>query len=134
LGKVVALETGLQYYSDNVQMSSIYPGPNGLTNFISNGHAKILSIPLNAKFNFLHYFYGTTGISGDFQTNYNSNSVLDKQTGMGFEFGLGAKYNIGNINLFINGYAHYFSLLHFSSKSDSNLVEDGLRFGVGYNF
>ncbi len=132
--KIVSVETGLQYCDDNVQMNAIQSFPSGITTVIRNGQAKFLSVPLNAKFTFLKYFYGASGLSADFQTNYTNSSVLDKQSGIGLEIGLGAKYGIGKVNVFVNAYAHELAVFHFSKDAHSNLLEDGLRFGLGYNF
>ena len=55
--------------------------------YSSNLH--VLEIPLEARLSFLKYFYANAGPILHFQPN--SNNLVDKQTGVGINIGVGTK-------------------------------------------
>lgn len=94
----------------------------------------MISIPVVAKFSFFKYFYADAGFTADFQTNYDSNSIGTKPSGIGLEVGLGAAYNFGKIKLFINPYYQAHNIISDAGTHSYNLLERGYKFGAGYNF
>ncbi|MDO3625056.1 hypothetical protein [Mucilaginibacter sp. BT774] len=124
LTKIFSLEAGLMYSTNKVQLTTI--GPSG---GIYNGEVHMLSVPLLAKWNFLKYLYGQSGIVIDHETNYTTGGILNNQSGMGVEIGIGGIYNFSSVSIFANPY-----LTNHRFYGRNNLMEAGMRFGLGYNF
>jgi hypothetical protein len=122
--KVFSIETGLLYSTNKVQLTTI--GPAGGT---YNGELHLLSVPVLAKWTFLKYLYGQSGLIFDHQINYSADHILDDQSGVGIEIGLGGKYNFGPVLIFANPY-----LTNHLFYGKNNLEEAGIKFGLGYNF
>jgi hypothetical protein len=95
---------------------------------------KMITIPAIAKFTFLKYLYADFGLLLDFQTNYSTASAAPNQSGIGFEGGLGAKYNFGSVQVFVDPYFQYHGLTQFNKGQGFELLNSGVKFGVGYNF
>ncbi len=131
LTKTFSLETGLIMYDDKTEINSIQPGRT----VVSDGDVKLLTVPVIGRWTFFKYFFIETGISFDKQINYNSNSVVNNQSGLGNEFGLGAIYYLKHVSVFVNPYWREFSIINFSSNNENrNLMDVGIKFGMGYNF
>jgi hypothetical protein len=128
LNNKFSIETGLIFSNDKIRSESILPG---FGNRIVDGTVKSFSVPVYFKFAFFKYLYADMGMLIDKQTDYSDNSVVNDQSGLGFEVGIGGKYNIGRVSVFVNP---YYRLYGASSSSNNNLDEAGLKFGVGYNF
>jgi hypothetical protein len=124
LSRAFSLETGLLYSVNKIQLTTI--GPAG---GIYNQNLNMLSVPVYAKLNFLKYFFAQWGFSLDHETNYSSNSIIDDQSGIGIVVGIGGKYNIGNASIFVNPF-----FCRHALAAQNNLVETGIKFGIGYNF
>ena len=124
INKIFSIETGLLYSLNKVQLSTI--GPAG---GVYNQNLNMLSVPVYGKLTFLKYLYGQFGISFDHQTNYSYDHIVDNQSGVGLELGLGGKYDFGPLAVFVNP---YFANHRFYGHN--NLMEAGLKFGLGYNF
>ena len=124
ISSVFSLETGLLYADYKVELTTI--GPAGGT-YDQNLH--LLSVPVYAKWTFLKYFYGQCGVSFDHQTNYSADHAVDDQSGAGISFGIGGKYNFGPMAIFANP---YYTNHRFYGRN--NLMEGGVKFGLGYNF
>ncbi|HEY9001690.1 MAG TPA: outer membrane beta-barrel protein [Mucilaginibacter sp.] len=122
--KLFSLETGFLYSTNKVQLTTI--GPAG---GIYNGEIHMVSVPVLAKWTFLKYLYGQCGVIFDKETNYTANDIVDDQSGVGIEIGLGGKYNLGPVSVFVNPY--YANHRFYNSN---NLMEAGIKFGLGYNF
>ena len=127
----LSLQTGFFYADDNVEEDSILPGRAGIN---LEGDAKIISIPVIARFTFLKYLFADAGFSIDRQTNYRDNTILNDQSGIGYEMGIGAQFTFKRVTLFVNPYFKSYSFIHFNSQEDFNLFENGFKFGLGYNF
>ena len=122
--ELFSIETGLLYSSNKAELTTI--GPAG---GVYAGEIHMLSVPVLAKFTFLKYLYGEGGVVIDHQTNYQSDGIVDSQSGVGLEIGIGGKYNLGPMSIFVNP---YYTGHKFSGRN--NLMEAGARFGLGYNF
>ncbi len=126
LNKLISLETGLLYSVNNVRKTS-FQGPLG--EFFYNGSVKMVSIPLNVQITFLRYLFVTGGFSLDHQTNYTTNGVISDQSGLGFEMGLGGRYNFGVFSVSLCPYFCRHGII-----AQNSLIEGGARLGLGYNF
>lgn len=124
LTKIFSLETGLLYSANKVQLNTI--GPAG---GIYNGEVHMLSVPVLAKLTFLKYLYGQCGVVFDHETNYTTDGILDDQSGVGIEVGIGGKYSFGPVSVFVNP---YYTNHRFYGRN--NLMESGVKFGLGYDF
>ena len=122
--KVFSLETGLLYANNKVQLTTI--GPAG---GIYNQDLHMVSVPVYAKWTFLKYLFGQCGLSFDHELNYSADHIVDDQSGVGIEVGIGAKYNVGPVSVFVNPY-----YCNHRFYGHNNLMEAGLKFGLGYDF
>jgi hypothetical protein len=126
LSKHFSLETGLLYSKADVLLSTIQ-GPRG--EFFYNGDVKMISIPVYAKFTFLKYVFLQGGILLDHQTNYSRNGVINDESGVGLEMGIGGKYSFGPVSVFVNPF-----LAKHGTPGSNNLLEAGAKFGLGFDF
>lgn len=122
--RIFSVESGLLYSVYKVQLKTI--GPAG---GIYNRNLDMLSLPVYAKWTFLRYLYGQCGISIDHETNYSFDHIVNDQSGVGISFGIGGRYNFGPLAIFVNPY--YTNHRFYGSN---NLLEAGVKFGLGYNF
>jgi len=134
INPVFSIESGLQYNNNTIQLTTI--GPRGAT---YNGELNLITVPVIAKFTFFKYLFADCGILADFETNYASseaNSSATKQTGIGCELGFGAKYAFGHVQIFVNPFFQNHTIVPFGGASGSNfnLIDTGVKFGLGYNF
>lgn len=121
-----SLETSLLYSKSLVRLSTIQ-GPRG--EFFYDGNVKMISIPVYAKLTFLKYAFLQGGISLDHQTNYSRNGVINDESGVGLEMGIGGKYSIGRTSVFLNPF-----LAKHGTPGSNNLLEAGAKFGLGLDF
>jgi hypothetical protein len=128
---LLSLQTGLIYADDKAEENSILPGRSGI---YDDGDLKIISVPIIAKLTFFKYVYADGGISIDKEINYAGNYLQLDQSGIGFEAGVGGQYTFSHLTVFVNPYIKGYGLVHFNSKEQFNLLEDGFKFGLGYNF
>ena len=124
LSKSFSIETGLLYSVNNIELTTI--GPAG---GIYDQKLDMLSIPVYAKLTFLKYVFAQWGVTLDHETNYSANSIIDDQSGVGIVLGIGGKYNFGPVSVFANPF-----FCRHALSVQNNLVETGIKFGLGYNF
>jgi hypothetical protein len=106
-----------------------------------NGTQAVYDKPVNflmgfavAKVRFLKYLFIDFGVGIDEQTSSNYGMMYD-QSGFSAEAGFGAKFNIHRISLSINPFVHTRSVLAiWKTDSNNEMTEQGIKFGVGYNF
>jgi|GEM_PF-4202769 len=94
-----SLETGLLYSKGLVRLSIIRGGQG---EFFYDGDVTMISVPAYVKFTFLKYAFLEEGISLDHQTNYTADGVINDESGVGLEMGIGGKFSIGRISFFLN--------------------------------
>jgi len=123
--KIFSVETGLSYSTNKVQLNTI----GGYGEKIYKGEVHMLSVPILTEFTFLKYLFGQCGISIDHETNYSVDHIVNDQSGIGIEASIGGKYNFGPVSIFSGSY-----LLNHRFYGNNNLVEFGVKFGLGYNF
>lgn len=124
LTRTFSLETGLLYSVNKVELTTI--GPRG---GIYDQDIKLISVPIYAKLSFFKYAFAQWGVMLDHETNYNRDSIIDDQSGVGVVLGIGGQYHFGQANIFVNPY-----FCRHALNANNNLVETGIKFGVGYNF
>jgi len=123
--ELFSVETGLLYSNNKVELVTIGPAGGQYS-----GEIHMISVPALAKITFLKYLYGEAGMVFDHQTNYKTDGIVDSQSGVGAEVGVGGQYKVGPVSIFLNPY--YIS--HRFSGGRNNLEEAGVKFGLGYNF
>jgi hypothetical protein len=126
LSKHFSLESGILYSNSYVRLSSIQ-GPRG--EFFYDGYVKMISVPVLAKFTFLKYVFLQGGILLDHQTNYTRDGVINDESGVGLEMGIGGKYSIGRVSVFVNPF-----VAKHGTPGSNNLLEAGAKFGLGFDF
>lgn len=94
--KNISIETGFNYSFAEIKASSMYY-PEGANTW--HYKSEILSVPINLRYTFLKYFFAHIGSIIDYQ---NVGSGFDSQSGIGYSIGLGVKYKIKNIILYLN--------------------------------
>ncbi len=127
INKFFSIETGLLVSNDKVQLNVIEAG---LGNIYSNGNVKTISVPIYAKFTFLKYLFADAGCLIDKQTNYVNDDVIQSQSGLGVEVGVGAQYTYDHLTIFVNPYLRQYAI----TRTENNLSESGFKFGLGYSF
>jgi hypothetical protein len=131
LKKWFSFETGLEYSHYKIKASSA-PMPEM---WYWDTEASLITMPVNARFNFLKYFYGQGGLL--FDIDISKKDDIDKQTGIGVNLGLGAQYNFrGGLSLFLNPYIRHHGLIAFdpprSIFSNDMIRESGVKLGILY--
>jgi len=119
-----SIETGLLYSNNKVELVTIGPAGGQYS-----GEIHMISVPALAKITFLKYLYGEAGVVFDHQTNYKTDGIVDSQSGVGVEVGVGGQYKFGSVSVFVNP---YYTNHRFNGRN--NLEETGIKFGLGYNF
>lgn len=131
--KMLSIETGLEYSVNNLLWD--YEDAYAPSFTPQKGSIRMLSVPLYANFTFLRYVFADVGIVADFETNYNStNTITPKQTGIGFATGIGGKYNVDRMTLFVNLFLQAHSIITFQNEGSGSLLNSGVKFGIGYGF
>lgn len=128
LQKWLELETGLNYSLYTLEIS---PAPmiNGTTSYHT---LSLIDIPVGVRATFLKYFYVNGGLLLDMDMN--TDGGIDSQTGIGVQFGLGAKYDFKfGGSVFIQPSIKWHSLLPFSTQNyHESILESGWKIGVTY--
>jgi hypothetical protein len=119
-----ALGTGLVYSENKIQLTTIGPAAA-----VYNQTIAMVTVPVYARYSFLKYLYAQGGLVADHQLNYSRNSDIRDQSGVGIELGIGGRYSFGAGSVFVNP----FYCLHGINAS-MNLIDAGVRFGIGYHF
>jgi hypothetical protein len=128
INKYFTIQTGVLYSDDKAELNYIEPG---IGTIYQSGEVKTISIPLTARFTFLKYVYVDAGFSYDKETNYQgSSSVVNNQSGLGGEIGIGGQYTFSGITVFVNPYFRQYNI----TAINNNLYETGIKFGLGYKF
>jgi hypothetical protein len=125
INKIFSIETGLLYSVNKIQLSTI----GGYGERFYDQDLKMLSVPVYAKITFLKYLFAQGGVSIDHNLDYSSNSIIQDQSGVGLILGIGVKYSFGPVAIFANPY-----LVNHAFYARNNLMEAGVKLGVGYNF
>lgn len=131
ISKHFSLESGFGFSKNNTKETSF---PSGHVNTYYN-RVDLITVPVLAKFNFLRYLYADIGLDIDFQTNYTGNSAQPpNQSGIGIEGDVGAKYSFGPVAVFISPYFQNHGIINYHKGSDFNMINTGVKFGLGYSF
>ena len=127
----LSLQTGLILADDKAVLSSIQPGMI----IYQNVEYKLISVPVLLKYTFFKYLFIDGGLTVDFETNKQSNTLGSSQSGIGYELGFGGKYSFGHFTVFFNPYLQEHAAIPFkSTQQNFNLFDDGYKFGLGYSF
>ncbi|MDF2849722.1 MAG: hypothetical protein K0S31_407 [Sphingobacterium multivorum] len=122
---------GLGYSHQNITTTSAIVDPS-VERMQYSSDLSIWEIPLDARVKFLKYLYANAGPMLHFQQNPNSH--VDKQSGIGFHIGLGAKVPLSQ-QFAVTLSPHYkmYSLIPFHSERNSDRAQVlGIAVGVNY--
>ncbi|WP_367330257.1 outer membrane beta-barrel protein [Sphingobacterium multivorum] len=122
---------GLGYSHQNITTTSVIVDPS-VERMQYSSDLSIWEIPLDARVKFLKYLYANAGPMLHFQQN--SNSHVDKQNGIGFHIGLGAKVPLSQ-QFAVTLSPHYkmYSLIPFHYERNSDRAQVlGIAVGVNY--
>lgn len=124
---------GLGYSHQNITTTSAIVDPS-VERMQYSSELSIWEVPLDARVKFLKYLYASAGPILHFQQN--ANSHVDKQNGIGFHIGLGAKIPLSQ-QFAVTLSPHYkmYSLIPFQSGKYYDRVQAlGMGIGVNYKF
>jgi hypothetical protein len=124
--KMVEIETGVYYNFHSINIDHTYPTPP--IKVRTKEKIELIEIPVNIRFDF-PYFYVSTGLLIDFEMN-NSN-IVDEQTGIGFNTGLGVSYKFKSGILVYTGPIVYIHTI-FPLAQDKLMSGMSFKFGVAF--
>lgn len=124
---------GLGYSHQNITTTSGIVDPS-VERMQYSSDLSIWEIPLDARVKFLKYLYANAGPMLHFQQN--ANSYLDKQHGIGFHIGLGAKVPLSQqFAVLLSPHYKMYSLIPFQSGRNYDRVQAlGIAVGLNYRF
>jgi hypothetical protein len=130
--KWFSVETGVFFTDNKSQFAQLPNGPNVVK---PKGDVRMVNIPFYLKFSFLKYLYIYGGFSFDNQTNASSDGIAQSQSGYGGEAGFGVKYKTRHMVFSISPFVFDHAVINlFNKNSNNDLVEKGVKFGIGYAF
>ena len=94
----------------------------------------MLSVPVYANFTFLKCLFANAGLTADFETSHQSDEIVTNQSGIGLGLGIGGKYNFNRMTVFINPFIQMHAIVTFQNEGSGSLLDQGLKFGIGYSF
>lgn len=101
----------------------------------TNGQVELISIPLLARFDLGKFLFVNAGPSLDFEANRADNAHHSRQNGIGLSAGIGAKYQISSVSLWVNPFVKQHAIISFSDeRHPAKLNVAGLAIGVDYQF
>ncbi len=124
---------GVGYSHQNITTTSAIVDPS-VERMQYSSELSIWEFPLDARVKFLKYLYANAGPLLHFQQN--TNSYVDKQHGIGFHIGLGAKVPLSQ-QFAVTLSPHYkmYSLIPFQSERNYDRVQAlGISIGLNYKF
>ncbi len=122
---------GVGYSHQNITTTSAIVDPS-VERMQYSSELSIWEVPLDARVKFLKYLYANAGPILHFQQN--ANSHVDKQNGIGFHIGLGAKIPLSQ-QFAVTLSPHYkmYSFIPFQSGKYYDRVQ-ALGMGIGLNY
>jgi hypothetical protein len=119
--KMLEIESGIYYSFHSIDIDQPYATFNVVEK------VELLELPINFRFD-LPYFYVSWGFLFDIQLN--NTEIIDKQTGIGFNSGLGVSYEFKRGVLV---YAGPIAYLHTFPLNENNLLGISLKIGIAFN-
>ena len=130
--RVFSIETGLEYSVNNLLWD--YEDAYNPHFTPQKASVKMLSVPVYANFTFLKYLFAGAGITADFETSHQSDEIVTNQSGIGLGLGIGGKYTFNRIAVFINPFIQMHAIVAFHNEGNGSLLDQGVKFGIGYSF
>jgi len=124
---------GVGYSHQDITTTSAIVDPS-VERIQYSSELSIWELPLDARVKFLKYLYANAGPMLHFQQN--ANSHVDKQNGIGFHIGLGAKIPLSQqIAVMLSPNYKMYSLIPFQSEKNYDRARAlGIGIGVNYKF
>ena len=129
LNRTFDFEMGIEYADHKI---TITPGVSPYHYPSYSAGFSLITIPVAVRVNFLRYFFLNGGLI--FDVDASPSIPITNQTGLGFNLGIGFKYNFKwGFTAFVNPYSKFHSLVPFSSDQyPQHLLESGIRLGLMY--
>ena len=130
INRFFSVESGLEYSINKIETDYF---PDGIMHY-KESSIKMLSIPIYGDLTFWKYFYVNAGPTIDFELHHLSSESTFNQSGLGFGIGIGGRYTLKNFTVSLNPF--YQKHLILQSKKGAyheNLLESGIKLGLGYN-
>lgn len=123
------MSTGFNYLNTKTRITPSFTGVPLITR---TEILKILSVPLFAHYSLNDFIFINGGLFLNFQLTENT---VDPQSGIGYGFGIGGKYQFRNYLVFINPNFKRHAAVAFEKRDNHHkLTEVGVQLGLGYIF
>ena len=109
LSNKLSIETGLDYFSSTVEISSEFPGIETREETL-----RLFTIPILVKYAFNSHYFANGGILLNIQDTENS---FDKQSGIGLSIGFGRLFYINDFYLILNPKIDLNAIIPFSKEN-----------------
>ncbi len=129
LSERLSIETGINIIKSDVIVTPSFTG-TPVTPVLEK--LNLITIPVYANYSFGKYFYFNVGPVLDFQ---DGEASFESQSGIGYGLGIGAKYNLKNLFIYINpDFKRHSSIPFKKYKYHQRLTQFGIQIGIGYGF
>ncbi len=126
-----SIETGLEYFQTDIKIAPVYFGIGTPKPYSKN--LQLVSIPIYLNYTFFKYFFINGRLLLDWQLK--NNDSFDNQTGIGYGFGIGLKYDFENFSVSLSQNLREHAFIPFKKeKHQQRLVVDEVKISVGYRF
>ncbi|MBS1531414.1 MAG: hypothetical protein JSU01_13995 [Bacteroidetes bacterium] len=129
---VFSIETGLEYGKSKLLLNYVDPPRPDFKPLPTS--IQMLTLPVYGRFTFFRYAFLNAGLSVNLETDQTAQRITPDESGIGIFLGVGGKYTFGRITLSANPFFQLQSVVPFSSNGGRALVNNGFKFGLGYNF
>lgn len=126
--KMAEIETGIYYSFHSINIDHNYPAPGHLIRVRTIENIELIEIPLNVRFD-LPFFYASTGLL--FDCEIKNSKIINEQTGIGFNSGLGVSYKFTRGILVYAGPVIYIHTIFPLDKD--KLTGISLKAGIAFN-
>lgn len=125
----LSLRTGMNYANANLIITPEFMGTPVKQ---KKEDFELISIPVLASYTFWKFISLNGGLLLDFQSSENT---TDLQSGIGYQIGLGGKFNFHQFSIFLKPNFKKHAWVPFEKENlHQKLSEFGIQFGVGYRF
>jgi len=129
IAKNIKIETGFNFSTSDVVITPAFTGEPVQTRYEK---LDLISIPLYLQYDLKKYLFINSGLLLDIQTSENT---IDEQSGIGYGFGIGAKYHFDTFYVFINPNFKIHAVIPFQEENyQQKLTEIGIQIGLGLDF
>ncbi|WP_296621640.1 outer membrane beta-barrel protein [Marivirga sp.] len=99
-----------------------------------NFKIETMNIPILLHYKFLKYLFTEGGLILNWQTNEPNENGIEKQTGLGISYAVGAQYDIKKFKFFVKAHSQIQTVIPFKKKYQTyRLIASGISAGFFYH-